>query len=352
MPSDTPRRVELNRPITRRPLLGAAASAAVVGSATLGRSTPRARAAGGGKHVVVLGGGLAGLCAAYELRARGYTIDAVLEAQQRTGGRVHTLRAGFANGQYAELGATRIASSHYYTLAYIDQFGLTKREFTNGDGLYYLKGQTPFVHTDGTAWPPGVVDGLSAADATLGADAISWKYDRGDIISDPANPGYLGDPRTAARPFDNANAAALAATSYHQYWTDAGGSEDAFLLNRAIQGSEIHSDGALYWVGADILDATWSQTWAIAGGNDQLPAAFADALGDIVKRRCQVTAIHNGTQGARVPFLDNGRHSHIDADIVVCTIPFSVLRDVKISPKLPDDKSATIQTMRYMPVSR
>src|SRR4051812_16967995 len=70
---------------------------------------------GNGKDVVVIGGGLAGLCSAYELRKKGYNIVAILEAQARTGGRVLTLRDGLANGQYAEAGATRIADTHNYT---------------------------------------------------------------------------------------------------------------------------------------------------------------------------------------------------------------------------------------------
>ncbi len=80
---------------------------------------------GGGKDVIVVGGGLAGLCAAHELKKKGYNIVGILEAQKRTGGRVQTLRGGWKNGQYAELGATRIADSHNYTLQYVDEFSLT-----------------------------------------------------------------------------------------------------------------------------------------------------------------------------------------------------------------------------------
>ncbi len=345
--------VEADARTTRRGFLGTAVAAgAGIGLAGLAAGAPRAQAAAGGKRAVVLGGGLAGLCAAYELRNRGYKIVSVLEAQQRTGGRVRSVRDGFVNGQYAELGATRIASSHYYTLGYVNQFGLSLREFTSGEGLYALKGRPSFVHTDGTQWPTSVLPGLTGEDATLGADSISWKYDRGDIISDPTNPGYLGDPRTAAWPYNNANAVALIPKSYRQYWQDNGASDDAFLLNRAINGSEIYSDGALYWLSADIVDASWSQTFAIAGGNDQLPAAFTAALGSIVKYGCRVTAIRQGADGASVSFTSGGRNTSIDADVVVCALPFSVLRDIKISPKLPDDKATTIRTLRYMPVSR
>ena len=48
---------------------------------------------GSGKSVVVLGGGIAGLTAAYELERAGFSVT-VLEARDRVGGRNWTLRGG------------------------------------------------------------------------------------------------------------------------------------------------------------------------------------------------------------------------------------------------------------------
>jgi monoamine oxidase len=56
------------------------------------------------QNVLVMGGGLAGLCAAYELQRQGYTMT-ILEAKQRPGGRVPTLREAFAPGLYTEAGS-------------------------------------------------------------------------------------------------------------------------------------------------------------------------------------------------------------------------------------------------------
>ena len=58
------------------------------------------------KRVLVIGAGLAGLVAAYELKRQGHEV-VVLEAQNRVGGRVYTLRT-LAPGLYAEAGAMRI----------------------------------------------------------------------------------------------------------------------------------------------------------------------------------------------------------------------------------------------------
>src|SRR5699024_4179626 len=46
-----------------------------------------------GASVLILGAGLAGMVAAYELRRAGYSVK-VLEYQRRAGGRCYTLRGG------------------------------------------------------------------------------------------------------------------------------------------------------------------------------------------------------------------------------------------------------------------
>ena len=93
--------------LTRRALLerigavgGAGATLAAMQTLGLSVATPASAAdfmlppgSGSGKSVVVLGAGIAGLVAAYELRRAGYTVT-VLEARGRVGGRAWTLRPG------------------------------------------------------------------------------------------------------------------------------------------------------------------------------------------------------------------------------------------------------------------
>src|SRR5688572_23881521 len=63
------------------------------------------------KRVVVIGAGLAGLAAAYELVNAGHDVT-ILEASHRPGGRVRSWRDPFADGLYGEAGAARIPPSH------------------------------------------------------------------------------------------------------------------------------------------------------------------------------------------------------------------------------------------------
>src|SRR3954453_21531752 len=89
------------------------------------------RRGGARKRVIVMGAGMAGLVAAYELKRQGHDV-VVLEAQNRVGGRVFTCRE-FAPGLYAEFGAMRIPRSHDLTNKYCELFGLPMRPFVMGN---------------------------------------------------------------------------------------------------------------------------------------------------------------------------------------------------------------------------
>ncbi len=60
-----------------------------------------------GVSVLVAGAGLAGLAAARDLAVCGAAVT-VVEGRDRVGGRVWTVREGFAGGQHAEAGADLI----------------------------------------------------------------------------------------------------------------------------------------------------------------------------------------------------------------------------------------------------
>ncbi|MDP9322182.1 MAG: FAD-dependent oxidoreductase, partial [Acidobacteriota bacterium] len=68
-----------------------------------------------GKHVIVAGAGLAGLSAARDLESAGASVI-IAEARDRVGGRVHTLRSGFAGGLHAEAGADLIEGEQSFVL--------------------------------------------------------------------------------------------------------------------------------------------------------------------------------------------------------------------------------------------
>src|ERR1700741_724714 len=104
-------------PITRRDFIKTGALAA---GATLVR-WPLVTASVAPKKIVIIGAGMAGRSAGYELSELGHEWT-FLEERARPGGRVHTLREPSSDGLYAEAGAARIPENHDLTLKYVKLF--------------------------------------------------------------------------------------------------------------------------------------------------------------------------------------------------------------------------------------
>ena len=126
---------------TRREFLQRASSAAAFAALSARGLAASAFVMGQRHKVVIIGAGMAGLCAAHQLSAAGHDVT-VLEAQLRPGGRVQTLRE-FSDGLYAEAGAGRIPRDHDLTMKYIKMFGLQLEPFypVSGNFISYLGGK-------------------------------------------------------------------------------------------------------------------------------------------------------------------------------------------------------------------
>ena len=98
------------------------------------------------KKVIIVGAGISGLVAGYDLTVAGYDVT-ILEARDRIGGRVLTIRSPFSNEHYVEGGAARIMPSHDLTIAYANHFNLTLDPFyaTNGDYVDFSNGSRTII---------------------------------------------------------------------------------------------------------------------------------------------------------------------------------------------------------------
>ena len=128
------------RDFLRQSVIATTALAAPSRSETEGRD--RIGRAESSKKVIIIGAGLAGLSAAFELSRMGHEVT-VVESRLRIGGRVYTLREPFSDGMYAEAGAARIPDNHQLTLKYIKLFGLTLNPFEpdNMAQVAYIRGR-------------------------------------------------------------------------------------------------------------------------------------------------------------------------------------------------------------------
>jgi len=293
-----------------------------------------------GKRVVILGAGLSGLAAAWNLMQHGYEVR-VLEAQDIPGGRVKTIRAPFKNGGYAEAGALRIPNNHRYTLKYIKLMGLESKLVAyeeDGKHLWYLQGKR-FTTPQGE-WP---LAGLGPEEKTNPLAMLGRYW----------GPGFqaVGDP--TREEFPTPSAATLDRYTIAEFFRKNGAS-DAWL--KVLFATE----GAIGRVNALAMTALegapnggeWTKTYGLIGGNDQLPKALARALGKRVTYDSPVVRLAHRSDGVTVTVRNRSGQHEVRADHCICTLPFPVLRQVEITPAFSELKMKAIEGYGLLAVSR
>lgn len=84
--------------------------------------------------ITIIGGGLSGLLIAYLLKKDGFSPQ-ILEARNRLGGRIYTLRSGVDS--HIEMGATWLGKKHHHLLDLLDDLGIDIYEQYMGSRGYY-----------------------------------------------------------------------------------------------------------------------------------------------------------------------------------------------------------------------
>jgi monoamine oxidase len=289
------------------------------------------------KRVVVVGAGMAGLVAAYELQRAGHE-PIVLEAQQRVGGRVYTLREPFSDGLYAEAGAMRIPRSHDLTMAYVEHFQIPMADFTmdNPNGWVYLHGRKRRV-SDVAADPASL--GFEVAEhehglthSHLWTTALRPLFDR--LTADPAagwDEIVHEYDRYSTREFLEANNWSEAAIEMFGLLAD----QEA-LMNSSFLELLREETGRYY---TDMIE--------IVGGMDHLPRAFLPALRDRIRFGARMIAIEQAPESVTVHYQTAGGRFSVTGDELVVTVPFPVLRHVEVTPELSRGKQRAIRQLHY-----
>jgi monoamine oxidase len=275
-------------------------------------------------RVIVAGAGLSGLCAARELINAGVEVT-VIDARDRPGGRVWTLRDGLADDQHAELGGEFIDADQKEICGVVRDLGLElvrvlSRGFTHryrcgGDwclgrtgpwdllrqSLQPLLTRYEAAHGDTTSGAVRELSTLSLRDWLRRQDAAPQLH----YIADALRGFFLADP------------------------------DDLSVLPVVEQLSRGGSPAQ-------------ARMFRIAGGNDRLVQALIDHMAATMLLRHTLRRITTSGGGITASVDDeHGRVQQLEGDAMVVTLPASTLRDVEITPALPDDQQQAIRTLSY-----
>lgn len=281
------------------------------------------------KRIVVIGGGFSGLACAHELKEAGYDVT-VVEARNRVGGRVLSANAAngreFVKGRNVEYGAELIGSNHLAWVNYAQKFGL---EFLD-------------VGDDEEAAPPVIID-----DKALSGDEGQklWK----ELEESLNKMNELAAPVPEDEPWTAPDAAKLDAMSV-QDWIDKLDAPEqvkkAIWINQTSDnGQDANKQsllGQLTSIKGGGLEKYWtdSEVYRCKGGNDQLAAKLADAIGrDRIVTKLPVRSV-TLRGGAMIVECGDGRT--IECDDVVYSGPPATWKKVQFSPSLPEDMNPQV----------
>jgi len=131
------------------------------------------------------------------------------------------------------------------------------------------------------------------------------------------------------------------------YFRQQGASSDA--IQYLCSGFE--SDSVLEWV-HELATVSGPILWKIRGGNDRLPLAMAEVLRENIRYGAVVVRIVQKADKVEIAYLNAGSHHSMDADHVICTLPFSVLRGIDVEPRWSPNKESAIQNLYMGAVAR
>ena len=300
-----------------------------------------------GASVLVLGAGLAGMTAAYELRKAGYAVE-VLEYSERAGGRCWSLRGG---DRYVELGGA-VQECRFDADLYFNP-GPWRIPFHHRGLLDYCKrfrvALEPFIQVNYNTY-------LHATDA-LGGRPQRYRYVQADfngyiaeLLAKATNQSKLDDTVTAedkeillealrawgALDESYAYRAGAAASERRGYAVDAGGGLDAAPIPSTPLGfSDILKSQLWRGLLAGSNYAFLTTMFQPVGGMDMIAEAFRREVGDLIRFHAKVTAIHQNEHGVTVRYGTGPDRREAHADWCVCTIPLSILSQLDLTVSAP-----------------
>jgi monoamine oxidase len=294
------------------------------------------------RRVVVIGAGLSGLATALDLVQSGVEV-VVLEAQSRPGGRILTIRAPFTDGLYVEAGATHVVGDPDL-LALVASVGvpLIRPKPPRGlNAVMHMGGKRVLLGPDGH--PPAGAP-FSAEEEKLGFEGRLRKYFGNATSFDPD--GQWPPPALARHDAQNGIEMLTELGASRAYTADFG---IGLIAERM---TEVSGAFVMREVAGLLHDLGREGGGRIAGGSDRLPIALAQRLGARVVYGAEVKRIEQDERGARVAFMRRGVLEHLDAERIVCAIPYSVLRHLEVAPGFSPAKQRAVRELSMVSGAR
>lgn len=317
---------------------GTLAAASVLGPWRMAFAAPRISSA----SVAVVGGGLAGLVASHELKNAGANVS-LYEASNRMGGRCWSLRGMFP-GQVAERGGELIDTTHRTMLSYATEFGLNKErmDVAQGEIFYYFDGVL-HAEEDVTEDYRDFVSAMRSDLQALSGEVSALSHTADDIRIDRINlKDYLAGNNGARRAASPLLQKVMGLVYNIEY-----GREPEF--QSAINFLHfIHADKRSKFTPFGIYS---DEKYHLTDGNDAIATNLANRVSNQSRLGLRLVKIKKTPQGRFELTFKQGATTVVQThDLVVLTLPFSVLREsVELDPSLgmSPQKINAIQTMGY-----
>lgn len=269
--------------------------------------------------IAIIGAGIAGLNAAYQLKKAGY-FATVYEARSRIGGRM--LSADMGNGLIVDLGAELINTDHADMLELVKELGIEL--FNRAEDVKGLPFPKEAYYFDGESVSESeLADDLRQIAAQMSADATLLDQDWD----------------TYAPQFDR-----LSVTDYLMLHADKINKPYIFKLFRDVVhtefGVEPHDSSSIQLIlvlpvikGQSVELLSYSdEVYSVVGGSAQITDALGKKLTGHIQLGMELTEITKNKSRFRLAFA---HQPPIEADIVIVAIPFPVLNRILLDVKLP-----------------
>ena len=295
------------------------------------------------RDVVVVGAGIAGLHAALTLEAAGLNV-LVLEAQQRVGGRIHSMRQ---LGSTAEAGGTYIGAGYTRVIGAAERHGVELMDVT--PILEFFREQDLVYRGEiirQADWPTHAANDFPAADR----QHMPWNYHR--VLTMRANP--LEDPGAWTLP----QHAALDVPA-RDWFRSQGLSERAIELAYGLNvsfGRDARDVSALLLLfrGAFSKSQRAVAPKGVLGytarhGVQRICEAMAAAVRGGVELGHVVTGIAQAADRVTVHCANGLR---VRARHVVAAVPLGVLRKIALDPVLPSAQADAVANLPSQPLTQ